>query len=183
MIIGLTGSDAAGKDTAANYLVMKGFCYHSLSDLLRNELKKQGRPLTRENLIRIGNEIRTKYGAGELSRRALLAIDKNNEKKSIVVSIRNPEEVLVLKARSGFQMWFVDAPIKLRYERSIKRKRTDDSQSFEDFAALEKVEDSQDPNAQQLKKVAEMADVKIINDSDVFSLHKKIDDLLKNEKR
>ena len=43
MLIGLTAKNAAGKDEVARCLVERhGFSYFSLSDLLREELKKQG---------------------------------------------------------------------------------------------------------------------------------------------
>ena len=40
MIIGITGSYASGKDTVASILQEKGFIHYSLSDILREELKK-----------------------------------------------------------------------------------------------------------------------------------------------
>lgn len=184
MIIGLTGSYAAGKDTVADYLVKQGFVYHSLSDILREQLKQRGKEITRDNLIAIGNEIRKLSGPSELARRTLEIIEKNLKKNSLVVSIRNPEEVKILKRRTDFQLWFIDAPQKLRYERTIKRQRSDDDfKSFKDFVAKEGTENSADPNAQQLDKVAEMTDVTIQNDSDLASLHKKIDQILGYEKR
>ena len=53
MIIGLTGSYGAGKDTVADYLKAKGFGYHSLSDILRGELVRSGQSITRESLINL----------------------------------------------------------------------------------------------------------------------------------
>lgn len=180
MIIGLTGSYGAGKDTVANYLVERGFAYHSLSDLLRDELRARGQEITRENLIAIGNEIREKFGAGELARRTLKIIEKNQEKDSLVVSIRNPREVEVLRLRKDFQLWFVDAPNRIRYERTVRRSRSDDFQSYEEFVEKERQENSTDPNAQQLTKVAAMADATIDNDADFQSLYANIDKLLSN---
>src|SRR3989344_3037021 len=121
MIIGLTGSYAAGKDTVADFLVKRGFAYYSLSDLLRKELVKQGKLLSRDNLIDKGNELRQNFGAEELARRILDQIKKDGSENVVVVSIRNPEEVKFLKKNSEFEMWFVDAPIKTRYERAKKR--------------------------------------------------------------
>ena len=39
--IGVTGTLGSGKDTLAAYLVSKGFEHISLSDLIREELKKK----------------------------------------------------------------------------------------------------------------------------------------------
>src|SRR5678815_3787020 len=71
MTIGITGPNAAGKGEAAAYLVQKGYAYHSLSDVLREDLELRGIPPTRENLIAIGNELRTLGGAGVLAERIL----------------------------------------------------------------------------------------------------------------
>ena len=51
MIIGITGTNAAGKGEASKYLVSKGFQYFSLSDVLREELAVAGKEATREHLI------------------------------------------------------------------------------------------------------------------------------------
>lgn len=175
MIIGLTGSYAAGKDTVAAYLVKKGYGYHSLSDLIREDLKTQNLPITRENLIQAGNQIRKKYGAGEWARRILRRIAEKSEKKSLVVSIRNPEEVRVLRNSGEFELWFVDAPMRLRYERAKKRQRSDDFSSLNEFIEKETQENSSDPAAQQLVEVAKLADKKILNDSSLDTLFKNIE--------
>jgi len=178
MIIGLTGSYAAGKDSVGEYLVTKGFVHHSLSDLIREELKSRNVPETRDSLINVGTEVRQKFGSGVWAKRALEAIDKNHEPNSVVTSIRNPAEVVELKTRGEFHMWFVDAPDQLRFERMQSRRRTGDPETFEDFLAKEKIENSSDPTAQQLQAVSEMADVEIINDKDFASLYRTVDELL-----
>src|SRR3989338_8189362 len=60
MIIGLTGKNGSGKGEAAKFLKERGFQYHSLSDVVREETAKQGKALTRANLIRAGNDLRKK---------------------------------------------------------------------------------------------------------------------------
>ena len=62
MIIGLTGKNAAGKGEIANYLKTKGFVYYSLSDVIREEATKRGLEHTRDNLIRLGTEMRETHG-------------------------------------------------------------------------------------------------------------------------
>ena len=94
MIIGLTGRNASGKGEVAKVLQEGGFYYLSLSDLLRKELADRRLEVTRENLIRVGREMRNRYGGGFLADRALQQIDV--DKNYIVDSIRNPREVEVL---------------------------------------------------------------------------------------
>ncbi|MBI2107815.1 AAA family ATPase [Candidatus Woesearchaeota archaeon] len=69
MIIGLTGKNASGKGEAAAYLKKKGFEYHSLSDILREEATKRGIEHARENLINLGNELRSQFGPNYLAKK------------------------------------------------------------------------------------------------------------------
>ncbi len=51
MIIGLTGKNASGKGEVAQYLKTRGFTFYSLSDVLREELKRKKKVISRNNLI------------------------------------------------------------------------------------------------------------------------------------
>ena len=79
MIIGLTGKNASGKGVAAEYLRERSFYYFSLSDVIREEIEKRGRKVTRALLIEVGNELRTRFGPSVLAERILsrLEPDKN----------------------------------------------------------------------------------------------------------
>ena len=70
-LIGLTGTNGAGKGEIAAYLQTKGYACHSLSDILREELAARGLEAGRDNLIRIGNELRETFGADILARRTM----------------------------------------------------------------------------------------------------------------
>ena len=177
-IIGLTGSYASGKDAAADYLVSLGFKKYVYSDYIREELKKIGKEPNRDNLIWMGNELRSQFGPGEISKRILNDIKKDRMKKAVAVGIRNPSEVEELKKSHILHLWFVDAPQELRYERSQKRKVLKDQVGFEQFQAQEEKENSENTTAQQLRKVAEMADKTLINDGRMEKLHQQIDELL-----
>ena len=58
MYIGLTGYLATGKGVVADILKEKEFSYASLSDVVREEATAQGLEHTRENLIKVGNELK-----------------------------------------------------------------------------------------------------------------------------
>ena len=72
MIIGLTGTNAAGKTEVAEYLRRRGFEYHSLSDEIREEIRSRGQNITREVLIAVGNELRGRFGEGAIRRASLV---------------------------------------------------------------------------------------------------------------
>lgn len=162
MIIGLTGKYAAGKGTAAEVLMEEGFAYHSLSDILRQELQRRGIPESREALLEIGNELRRADGPGALGKRL---VPQLLEGRHLVDSIRNPLEVTELRALPGFTLIGVDADPRVRFERLIKRNRQGDPETWERFKALEAREvQSDDPAAQQLAQTFALSDIVISND-------------------
>jgi len=178
VVIGLTGSFASGKDLVAHRLIEKGFAYVSLSDLIRDDLRAENLPITRENLINKANEVRKTRGASEWAKRAIEKAKRMGAQHTALVSIRNPAEVEELRKLPEFELWFIDSPQRIRYGRAKKRGRTDDFPSFEDFQAKEARENSADPAEQQLGKVFALADRTIENDSDIASLQLKIDNIL-----
>lgn len=178
MILGVTGKYCAGKDTVAEYLLKKSFYHFSLSDALREELRKQKKPVTRENLLQLGNHLRSTKGHGILAELALQTIKP--DKNYVFTSIRNPGEVDVLRQRKDFLLINVDAPIKTRFERIRNRAKSEDKviKTIEDLKAYEKREMSKDSASQQLHTVIKRADVTLANDKSFDILHSKIDKLL-----
>ncbi len=175
LIIGLTGPNAAGKGEVAAALIRAGFSYHSLSDAVRREAARRHLEPSRENLIRIGNQLRRRYGSGVLARR----IARRLGERDVVDSIRNPSEVEVLRRRRGFVLVGVDAPVRLRFGRSRKRARPGDALSFKDFQAKERRENSSRGSAQQLGRTLALADVRIWNDGTLRSLRTQVRRLLR----
>lgn len=180
MIIGLTGTFAAGKDAAADYLKEKGFFYTSLSDLVREECARQNRPIDRDTCKIVANEARGKFGANYFAKLSLQKIKESGAKNALVVSIRNTGEVMELKQNPDFKLVAVDAPIELRYTRAVARKSEKDQITFEKFKAQEEEEmASKKENEMQIGAILKMADFTIMNDRTLEELHKKIDSLFK----
>ena len=177
MVIGLTSRNAAGKDKVADYLVeRRGFSYFSLSDILRTELNRRKVPITRENLIETGNALREKLGPGALAELALEALEKVEQ--AVVVSIRNPGEVEVLRRREDFILVGVDAPLELRYQRARARGRPEDPRSLEEFVAQERAELKGAAHQQQLDACFAMSDRVLTNDGTLEELYRKVEELL-----
>lgn len=180
MIIGLTGKNASGKGEAASYLQKKGFVYFSLSDELREEAKEKAIGPARENLIKLGNELREKFGANYLAKKINEKINqiKENRNNFIVDSIRNLEEAKELKKNKNFILVAIDAPIESRFQRAVKRKRAGDAKTLKEFEELEERENLKNKTGQQLNECMGMADKLIVNDSSLEDLHKKLDQLI-----
>jgi dCMP deaminase len=175
MLIGLTGRNASGKGEVAKYLEKKSFYFYSLSDVIRDEVRKRGLEMSRENLINTGNDLRQKHGPGVLAQRILAKVEP--DKNYVIDSIRNPSEVEALRSARTFKLVHVDAPVKLRFERLRARGREGDPTAFEHFVELEQREMEGDENSQNLRKVGEMADFTVMNDGPLEKLYEQIDDV------
>ena len=166
MIIGLTGTNGAGKTEVADYLRSRGFEYHSLSDEIRAEIRNRGQEITREVLISVGNELRSRHGPGVLAERVLRRLDRNHN--YVVDWIRNPSEVEALRSRGDFRLLCVDADVRLRFNRTRDRGRERAAQTLEQFVAEEAKElDSHDPSCQQLVATRSLADFTVRNDGKI----------------
>ena len=187
MIIGLTGKNAAGKGEASNYLKTKGFVCFSLSDIIRDEATKRGLEHSRDNMINLGNELRERFGAGYLARetnKKIFSSRKNFLAKDFFVidSIRSPHEVKELAKNKDFILVGIEAPIELRLERMVRRKRIGDAKTLEELRQHEQRENLKSDASQQVNATLKMANAVIINDGTLEELHRKIDKLLSNQK-
>ena len=191
MIIGLTGKNASGKGEAANYLKNKGFVYYSLSDVIRDEATKRGLEHSRDNLIKIGNELRQNFAPNYLAQQInikILNYKKIFPKKCffVVDSIRSPFEAKELMKNKNFTLIGIDAPIELRFKRLLERNRIGDAKTLGEFKQQEQRENLKSDTNQQLDATFGMAQKIILNDRTLEDLHKKIDkilvDLNKNKK-
>ncbi len=171
MILGVSGTNGAGKGEVVNYLVARSFYALSLSDVLRDELRARGEGESRERMIDLGNELREKGGPSVLADRlvARLAPDRNY----VIDSIRHPAEVAALRRNGrGFKLVWIDADPKLRIERLRARGRPGDPSTLAALLELEGRErGGAGANAQQLDAVERLADFRLQNESALAVLH------------
>jgi dephospho-CoA kinase len=174
-VIGLTGPNSSGKGVTAERLQsVHGYVPTSLSDVLREEARRRGLEPVRAVLISLGNELRGRYGPGALAEMVLPLLHP----PALVDSIRNPQEVAVLRRHPGFELWAVEAPVEVRFRRSLDRRRPGDPETLEEFIAREEQENSRDPRAQQLHATAALADRVLRNDGTLDQLRARVDELV-----
>ena len=177
MIIGLTGKNGAGKSAVCEYLKSRGFESYSLSDEIREEIRKRGADINREILVEVGNELRSKFGPGVLAERILRRLEEG--RNYVIDSIRNPYEVEVLRTRKDFVLLAIEADARIRFERSLKRGRENAPRTFEHFMQEEAWElESQDPTCQQLQATLRLADHVVFNNGTIEELHRRLDSLI-----
>ncbi len=176
MIIGLTGRNASGKGEVANYLKARGFTFYSLSDVLREELNKKKKPVTRTNLIWLGNKLRDEKGPSVLADKILDRLQDDHH--YVIDSFRNPEEVKAFRRTKEFTLISVEASQKKRFERLISRNRESDARTFAEFVKHENKElRSSEPTKQNLIATAALSDHVVVNNGSIDMLHARLNKL------
>lgn len=171
LYIGLSGTIAAGKGVVKSAMEERyKTLYFSCSDILREEADKRNIERTRKNLTDIGNELRKLHGPGVLAEKIIDRLSKLPVLPEIVIidSIRNPGEVSMLRytLKKYFFLLFVDAPLEIRYKRTLQRKREGESaDSFENFSRVDKAEFEGDDERGIQLKTCKMRANKVIENS------------------
>jgi cytidylate kinase len=171
-VIGLSGTNGSGKDTIGEVLAEHhGYLFVSVSDLLRDELRRRGLAVTRENLRTLSAEWRRESGLGVLIDKAKELFDQEpgTYKGLVMASLRNPGEVKRVHHYGGIVVW-VDADPHIRYERiqrnaHLRDRAGEDVKTFEEFLAEEKaeMEHSGDEATLNMAGVRDTADLTLIN--------------------
>ncbi len=158
MLIGITGTNGAGKGTVVDYLVnTKKFAHYSVREFLIAEIKKRGMVADRPAMREVANDLRKQYGPSYVVE-ALIEKAKQETGNVVVESIRTIGEAELLKSK-GALLWAVDADRKTRYERTLKRWSETDKIDFEQFCVYEDREmQSTEPWDMNVFAVMQMAD-------------------------
>jgi dCMP deaminase len=180
MRVGVAGLNAAGKGEVVRLLERRGFYPVSLSDVIREDLAREGLEPTREHMIERGRVLRERFGPAVLAERVQrnLPADRNH----VIDSIRHPAEVDALRSGGGFLLVWVDASPEMRFERASARGRGGDAQTFDAFVAVQARElGSADPAAQQLLAVKALADETLSNDGSLQELEAQLGEVLRDK--
>ncbi len=180
MIIGITGTDGAGKGTVVDYLVTQhGYTHYSSRDFILEEISRLNLPTDRSQLRLTANILREQFGNDVIVRKAYEKAAKENKKNVVIESIRALAEVEYLKANGGVLL-AVDADPKVRYERVQGRRSATDQVTYEQFLAHEALENNDpNPHGMQKAKVMEAADYTIKNSADKKTLALAVEEFIK----
>lgn len=182
MIIGITGTNGAGKGAVVEYLVAKGFTHYSARKLFLAEVARRGLMPDRDVMTEVANDLRATHGAAYVIE-TLLAQAEGAGGDAIIESVREVPGVAVLKSHGGV-LFGVDADPHLRYERIVLRKSETDRIDFDTFIAQEKREmTSPDPAKQNILGVMALADYTLTNDGTVEELRAQVDRILEEIKK
>ncbi|MDA8597109.1 AAA family ATPase [Candidatus Pacebacteria bacterium] len=179
MILGITGTDGAGKGTVVDYLVNdKQFVHYSARAIWEEEIERRSMESNRANMRLVANDLRAEHGYDYSVTYYLDKIAAEKPARAVIESQRAIKEVETLKAAGGILL-AVDAKQQLRYERITSRGSATDHISFETFCEQEALEmDDPDPAGMQKATVMEMADFTLTNNGELEALHEQIDGVL-----
>ncbi|MEM2707696.1 MAG: nucleoside monophosphate kinase [Candidatus Pacearchaeota archaeon] len=171
LVIGIIGTIGSGKGTLAKFLV-DNYNFRSIvmGNLVRAEARKRKIKATRETLHNLQAKLRKKNKYYFINK-VIDKIEKSKYGRWVVDGLRNPEDALMLKKKFNAKIIFVDAPIILRWKRTIKRGRSyEKNLSFEEFLKKEKEE----KKIFRFNITKKYADYKIFNDKSKREFYKKI---------
>jgi dephospho-CoA kinase len=182
MILGITGTNGAGKGTVVDYLVQKkGFIHYSVRDLIIEEVERRGLELNRINIGETGTDMRRLHEPAYFTNTFIERATDAGQSAIIIESIRTLAEADNIRAYKGFMVG-VDAPVALRYERITSRGTVTDKVSLEEFHDQEDREyrpkDLDDPTQMNVLGVLASADYTLVNEGTLEELHAKIDEML-----
>jgi len=179
IVIGFVGQICSGKGEAVKYLTEKyGFVSFTLSDQIREEIRKRGQDITRERLAEIGGELREKFGSEILAKRAWDKIQDQNLEKAIIDGVRSLGEIEYLQKFPNFHLVALVADQKIRFERIKQRVVVGQSDPVTWEAFLEAEKNDSEKFGMNVEEVMEKAEIHIQNEDTPEEFHQKLDEVL-----
>jgi dephospho-CoA kinase len=130
-LIVTVGMPGSGKDELVDVARQMGLATLKMGDLVRDETRRRGHPITNANVARVASEERDKHGPGVWAQRA---IPRLTETRMLVDGCRSDSEVAVFRHNFGdlFVLGIYSSP-EHRYDRMIRRARGDDAAGLQEF--------------------------------------------------
>jgi len=135
IILGITGTNGAGKGTVVEYLVKNGFKHFSAREFITKEVLKRNMPVNRDNTSLVGNDLRRIHNPAYVIEQ-LFEEATQQKSNAVIESVRTTGEAEFLKSK-GVLLWAVDADRRIRFERNVLRGTELDKITFEKFCEQE----------------------------------------------
>ena len=175
--LGIVGPNGSGKTTVCQYLSNKGFAVFSLSDEVRKENQKQGRPMDRDHLIQTANQLKQQQGTNILAVRCMSFVGQKSLSHVVFDSIRHESEVKYLKDK-GVLVIGIQVSVDERFQRIQSRGNDTDQVNMETFKRQDQVERLGDSFGQNIDQCLTHCSVVLDNDGDIDELYEKVDQIL-----
>lgn len=166
-VIGFCGLPGSGKSTAIEAISDLGKII-TMGDVIRNEAKIRGIEPTGENLGKIANELRDKWGQEIIARKCVELIKNFKNDIIFVDGVRSIIELNVFRKFWKFPLIATIIDEEIRFKRLYERARSDDPKTIAELRERDKRE-----FAFGIKEVVDSADYKVENVSTIEELQNK----------
>jgi len=177
IILGFAGEMSCGKGTAANYVVKKyNGSYHRFSTMLRDLARRMYIEENRDDLQKISTFFRQNFGEDIMSKVIYNDVKDDSHEIVAVDGVRRIMDIRYLKDLPGFKLVYIEAEMKKRYERIVKRREnTDDAvKTFEEFR-----HDHEQESELQIKDLKKNADFILNNNGTTEEMYEQIDAIIR----
>ncbi len=157
-VICVTGMPAAGKEEFQTVAMELGYAVVRMGDVVRDEARRRGLPITDAAVGGMAHEERTKHGPGIWAERT---IPRVLGERVLIDGLRSPAEREVFRKAFGKDLvvFGIEASQGTRWRRVQDRKRADDAKTFDEFRRRDARE-----LGWGLGEVVAAADVRIVNE-------------------
>jgi len=140
-IIATAGLPGAGKGLFSEVASLFGIPVFVCGDVIREETRRRGMPLTLSNTGAVMLRIREEDGPAVISKRLIPKIDAFECEAVVVEGVRNLEEIEELRRHYGnVTLIGIHASPQTRFERLARRGREDDPTTWEEFESRDRRE-------------------------------------------
>lgn len=177
-VVAFTGMPWAGKSEAVEIAKKMEIPVFRMGGLVWREVEQRGLPLNDENVGKIADQMRQRYGMDIWARKTLEEIEgmlSGDERIIVIDGVRNLDEVACFKSYFGhaFILIAIIASSEIRYKRALTRKRKDDSGDIEVIKNRDKRELSWG-----LGTLIQYADITISNEGTIEQFRKQVEKVL-----
>lgn len=175
-LIAFVGMPASGKSEASAVIRKMNIPVVNMGDIVREETARRGLPPTDENIGGTGTKLRNEEGMDAIAIRCVPRIHSIDSSIVVVDGIRNKEEISYFKKQFGsdFKLIAIHTPLETRFERVIKRARSDDMCSIEELKRRDERE-----RGWGLEKAIKTADITIENTYTIEKFQNEIKKLIR----
>lgn len=124
----------AGKSLASGVAKSMGMPIFVSGDIIRAEARRRALKPSKENLGRLMLALRKKEGMGAVAKRLVPILDLRKDRYVVYEGARNVEELGELRNRYRIVIVAIHASQQSRFERLLKRKRSDRPRNWKDFS-------------------------------------------------
>lgn len=132
-LVAITGMPGAGKSTAAQALLARGWKRVVMGDVIREETQRRGLTADEKNTGEVLLDLRKRHGPAVVAELCIKQIKETKAERVVVDGIRSQAEVEVFREFANLLLVAIHASRKRRFSLLKERGRSDDPQLYETF--------------------------------------------------